>query len=100
MPGPPTLLCPAAFDDAVCWLLQVLQRAEEVCVISAEATQEAATEVRLAQLAQDFGKLDVPVQSLVDMPDVYVLGDLAVCHAGLEDCLASAHAILGLRYAS
>ena len=76
-------------------LVQVLQRAEEVCVISAEATQEAATEVRLAQLAQDFSQLDVPVQSLVDLPDVYVLGDLAVCHAGLEDCLATAHSIPG-----
>ena len=93
-------LHPSGMSSRQGWLAQVLQRAEEVCVISAEATQEAATEVRLAQLALDFGKLDVPVQSLVDLPDVYVLGDLAVCHAGLEDCLATAHSILGLRCVS
>ena len=82
---------------AACLLAQVLQRGEDVCSISAEATQEAATEVRLAQLALAFSKLEVPVQPLADTPDVYVLGDLGPCQAGLEDCLASAYGILGLR---
>ena len=77
-----------------------MQRAEEVCQISAEATQDAVTEVRLVKLAEDFGRLEVPVQALGDSTDVFILGDLADVRAGLEDCLTTVHTVLSFRCAA
>ena len=76
-----------------------MQRAEDICTVGAEATQDAVTEVQLAKLAEDFARMEVPIQPLPDQTEVFMLGDLGPCQAGLEDCLATAHTVLSLKCA-
>lgn len=78
---------------------QVMQRAEDICAVGAEATQDAVTEVQLAKLAEDYARMEVPIQPLPDQTEVFMLGNLGPCQAGLEDCLATAHTVLSLKCA-
>lgn len=53
---------------------QVVQHSEGIAAISREASQEAALEALLAQVADSCRRVDLDLQPLRDERDAYVLG--------------------------
>ncbi|WIA37814.1 hypothetical protein OEZ86_014676 [Tetradesmus obliquus] len=78
--------------------MQVLDHKERLAVISGEATQEAALEALLAQVADKWRAVEFSVRRFKDLKEVYILGEVDDVMQVLEDSKITMAMIQASRY--